>query len=103
MSTENATGSIRFNDCQLLGNKLVHSDSIGKVQEMEVSIIGNIMDIRLTGTVASNVTFDLEEPQSLNDLVAKKMGYNKVTIDPGSYMLQSGDKGPILKMEVETE
>jgi hypothetical protein len=103
MRNENGSGSISFTDCQLTAINYDNHDTVGKGQEMEVFIIGNDMEIRFTGTIASNVTFDYEEPQTLNDIVSKKLGYNKITVEPGSYKLQANNQGQIVKMEVETE
>ncbi len=103
LAGKNGTGSNRLNDCGLSGAKSEQRDSIDLAKNLELKIIGNGMNIRFYSPIMANAIFDLDEPMQMDDVVAKKLGYNKIIIEPGTYRVQTDNSGSFLNMEVETE
>ena len=68
---------------------------------MRINIIGNRLLVHFIDTQIADPVFELDEPVVIAGSITSRLGYQNVTIEPGSYKVEKEGNGALVKLDIE--
>jgi len=99
--TINDAGAGWLRSCRLCPAPDLHVDRGARMKNLRINIIGNNLLMHFIDTLIAEPVFELDEPVVIADSITTRLGFQNVTIEPGSYKVEKEGRGSLVKLDIE--